>query len=382
MPELKSITYFLIKTMNKTPECFVFKGGGIKILCYAGVVRYYEEIDFIKDIKVCVGSSGGALAAAMIILGYSSGEMLDEFNQVDTNVLFGGKITSIPNLPRMMYNSWKTYGITDGTKYTEQLKFCIAKKTNNPDITFEELHNLTGKTLLITGTCLNTHKTEIFSHFTTPKFPVYKALRITTSLPPVLAPVIIKIDRHYLYAEGPCTQDGEGPMSYLVEDWLDDNDELLCRLDSLTDELSEIDQFEKWYIDGGLLCNYPIEQACQCLGDRNRVVGFDIDTSSDPKKRDQQFNHIGGMWDYIKNTIFAQYSELERIVRKCDDYWDITIPLVVKNIDIYEFNITSAQIQQLYNDGYQSVKRYYESESVMDHDEKQEVIFNIKYVGR
>jgi predicted acylesterase/phospholipase RssA len=352
--------------MCDNPDTLVFKGAGVKGISYIGVLRYYEENGKIDKINVYAGSSAGSFASLMTVLGYTSSEMLDEFVQTNIKELFGGNITSIPNLPRTILTSWRQFGITDGKAFEDKIKGFIGKKTGNPLITFLELYQLTGKTLIVTGSCLNTDKVEYFHWKTTPNFPVYKAVRISQNLPPVIAPVIITVKRHYT------TSDTDSSEVLVEELWCDD--ELLCRNHQVSDLLPEMATFEKWYVDGGLLDNYPVEYTCKFTGSRKTVAGFDIDSLSggDPQKR----NKVGYTtisrktpWDYLKSVIFAQHVELERISRSCEDYWDITIPLVVDDIDIYDFNLNTSQIQQLYQDGYNSTVKYYQKKQVSEHSD-------------
>lgn len=343
--------------MCDNPDTLVFKGAGIKGISYIGVMRYYEETGKKDNIKVYSGSSAGSFASLMAVLGYTSSEMLDEFVQMNVKDLFGGNITSIPNLPRTILTSYRQFGITNGKAFEDKIKSLIAKKTSNPVITFLDLYKLTGKTLIVTGSCLNTNNTEYFNWTSTPNFPVYKAVRISQTLPPIVAPVIITVKR--------TRAETNDELVVAEELWCDD--EFLCRNHQISNLLPGVDTFEKWYVDGGFLDNYPVEYTCKFTGSRKTIAGFDIDTlhGGNPQDGTVVYRPITRKWpwDYIKSAIFAQHTELERISRSCDDYWDITIPLIIDDIDIYNFDLTQVQIQQLYQDGYNSIVKYYQKKS-------------------
>jgi predicted acylesterase/phospholipase RssA len=329
--------------MCDNPDTLVFKGAGIKGISYIGVIRYYEEIGH-NQIKVYSGSSSGSFISLMAILGYTSSEMLSEFVQTTCAELLGNiNSSSIPNLTRTIWTGWRLFGMTDGKAFEEKIKMYIEKKTKNPLITFLELYQLTGKTLIVTGTCLNTDKVEYFNWRDTPNFPVYKAIRISQTLPPIISPVILTIKRELNVENIYC------------------DDELLYSNQVISDFLPETDTFEKWYVDGGLLDNYPIEYTCKFIGSQNTVIGFDIDTlhGGQPNDKITQYRTISRKWpwDYIKSAIFAQHIELDRISKKCIS--TKMVPIIVDDIDIYSFDLTSSQIQKLYQDGYNSIKKYY-----------------------
>jgi len=336
----------------------VFSGGGIKMLSYPGALHYFEDNNELDQLTVCSGSSGGAMAALMVLLGYTSKEMLDEFDGIDLeNMVGGGRITSLQNLPKTLYNSFSQFGISDGIKLEKFIKDIIHKKTGSETTTFDELHTQFGKDLIVTGTCLNTHTTQYFDRNNTPNFPIYKAMRITMSLPPIFTPVVITVRREEF-----------------IEKWYTADSELLCQRETFSDHLPGINEFELWYTDGGLLCNYPIEYTYNFMETDSIIIGFDI------YHDDLAYRNIDAYWpwDYLKNIIYSQFSELKRISRNCEEYHGTTIPLYITDpdLDIYNFQISSGQLQQLYNDGYRSVKSFYQHQDT-DSEESDEQYLNI-----
>lgn len=394
------------------PKALVFRGGGVKNMCYTGVIKYLEENDMLSDVQVYAGTSGGSLTSAMLNLGYTSQEIIDDFMDTDIQTLFGAN----KSIPKIIYNSWMQYGIVDGTAFEKKLMDIIGKKTGKPKITFKELYQLTGKTLICTVACVNTHKAEYFSWHTVPDFPVYKALRISMNLPPVFAPVIIRVVRSGLkfikddngnddsYDVHPggiemgvknVTDSGEE----VVEAWYNDT-ELLCKFSNISELLPGVKEFEKWYVDGGLIDNYPIEHI-----EKNKyitdgpagpagptgpdgILGFVIET--DEEEGSLQYYSINRKWpwDYFKNLMFAQFTELNRRTRECYTSSQVctTIVINLENISVYEFKITSAQLQRLFNDGYSSIKKYFEKTTVIhggsseDETDNATPLFNINYV--
>ncbi|CAG2238060.1 unnamed protein product [Mytilus edulis] len=107
---------------------------------------------------------------------------------------------------------FKLFFVASRKRILKALGEAIASKTNgNPDLTFTELYDLYGKELCIVVTNLN-HMTEEYCHVkTTPNMPIRLAVRMSMSLPGVFKATKYTINKE-----------------------------------------------TNTYVDGGLLCNYPI----------------------------------------------------------------------------------------------------------------------------
>lgn len=193
-------------------ENIVFEGGGSKGLAYCGALYLFEELGILKKTKKLAGTSAGGITATMVNLGYSAHE-IEEIakNDLTTSLLMDGnafwkKITSLPRLLQ-----W--YGLSSGTNFSEWLAEKFEGKGFDRDITFRELYMKTNIELCLLVTDLNSMH-EIYCHVkTTPAMPVRTAVRMTMSIPGMFQPV------EYQRSEG-------GNKNY--------------------------------YVDGGVLCNYPI----------------------------------------------------------------------------------------------------------------------------
>ena len=61
--------------MTRTIENLVFKGGGVLGIAYAGAIEALEKQEILSQVKQ--RTSAGAVAAALISLGYSSKEIVE-----------------------------------------------------------------------------------------------------------------------------------------------------------------------------------------------------------------------------------------------------------------------------------------------------------------
>lgn len=158
----------------------VLGGGGIKGIMYLGLISYLEDNDIIlDDIIEYVGTSIGAFVCLLLNLKYSSDELVDIFFNLDFNSF---NETSLKNFI-------DNYGFSDGNKLEEFIKTIISNKGYKKNITFIELYNLTGKSLVTSATCIKTRDTVYFNKDLSPDTPVYLAVRISMNIPFIFQPV-------------------------------------------------------------------------------------------------------------------------------------------------------------------------------------------------
>ncbi|XP_059145229.1 uncharacterized protein LOC131932344 [Physella acuta] len=215
-----TIVYFVIESPPKyaeiLPEDFlfpfenlIFEGGGNKGLAYVGGIKYFEEIGMMPGIRRFGGSSAGAITATLVALGYSSCD-IEVFMSDDLEEIFldhsCGYFSLLPNL-------LSKFGWNPGDRFSDWCGEMIKEKssTANPDMTFYDLYRERRVELCIVVTNLNQMRSEYCHPKTTPDMPIREAVRMSMALPGLFTA------RFY---------DNHG------------------RTDT--------------YVDGGLLCNYPI----------------------------------------------------------------------------------------------------------------------------
>uniref|UniRef100_A0A6C0IWJ6 PNPLA domain-containing protein n=1 Tax=viral metagenome TaxID=1070528 RepID=A0A6C0IWJ6_9ZZZZ len=154
----------------------VLSGGGVKGICYLGIIKYLEEKNIIKDIKNIVTSSVGAIFGLFIALGYTYLEQKTLLDEI--------KITKLFNLYNININHFTNkFGLDNGKKIDKFINLLISKKFGKSDITFLDLYKKSSINLIITGSCLNKQELVYFNYKDTPNMPLQIALRITYSLP-------------------------------------------------------------------------------------------------------------------------------------------------------------------------------------------------------
>lgn len=215
------------------------EGGGVRGLAYAGALEVLEQKNILQNIERVAGSSAGSIAGLMISLGYNSIEIdsilqnlkIQQFNDGKDIV---GKIIRIK----------KEYGLFKGNKFEKWIGKLIEYKTGDANITFYDLHKKhlqdnTFKDFYCTGTNISRQQLEIFSWETWPQMQLKTAVHISSCIPFYFKPVAI---------------------------------------DSIGNEVSDKKILSKYdlYVDGGMLCNFPINMFDKCPDGRNPLTSESV----------------------------------------------------------------------------------------------------------
>jgi NTE family protein len=206
----------------------VLEGGGIRGLAYAGVFRVLEEKGVLQQIEKVGGSSAGSIAGLLVSVGYTATEIDSMMMELPIQQFNDGKGGLLGKYERVKND----FGIYKGAAFEKWLQQLVAYKTGNPLLTFAQLHELhlrdnRFKDFYCTGTNLSKQQLEIFSCVQTPAMPVALAVRISSGIPLYFEPVA-----------------------------LDNHLQKIKKNDSVS--------FVNYYVDGGMLCNYPISMFDSC----------------------------------------------------------------------------------------------------------------------
>ncbi|XP_033110645.1 uncharacterized protein LOC117111468 [Anneissia japonica] len=191
-------------------ENLVFAGGGNRLFAYTGALEVLHETGILKNIKRFAGTSLGALTACFAALGVGPREIVVEVEKVRRDIrkmLKDSKWGIFSLIP----NTLRRYGWHPASAYCRWLELNLSDYAGKPDITFREFYEATGKELCCVATNLNRMSVEYCHLKTTPDMPVIIALRMSMSLP-----VLLQAVKHQTHGA------------------------------------------EDVFVDGGLLCNYPI----------------------------------------------------------------------------------------------------------------------------
>lgn len=258
----------------------VLSGGGVKGIAHLGALKALEELGLLQHINTYAGTSIGALIASLIAIGYSSDELYKFISLMDMS-----KMKEL-----VFSNLLKLFGLDDGKRMHIIIYKLFEAKNINPNITFIQLYEKIGKTLIITASCLNDKRAYYFSHTTDPDMEVLLALRMSISIPIYFAPVKYK---------------------------------------------------GKMFVDGGCIDNFPIQLFNHCLNDTIAIYLTDIKDYSE---------NITNIEDLLLNIVQCLLEGVT--INSLKGYDKYAIKISLGKISMIDFKIDQESKQKAFNIGY------------------------------
>lgn len=271
----------------------VLSGGSMKGLAYIGMIKCIEEYNIVKKIDNFIGTSIGACVCFCLLIGFTYEELYDVFINLDINKARNINVDNILNFGT-------TYGVDNGEKIVKILKVFLKKKLHVNSITFSELYEKTQKNITIIGSCLNTTSVEYFNLKNNPNMDVIDALRISISIPLFFTPVIYE---------------------------------------------------NKYYVDGALTNNYPIDI---CVNNNKETLGVVLTSNT------YTYTEINSIDNYLISIINTNFVHQDK--EKIKKYHDITIDLEIE-CNSFDFSLSTDIKKDIINQGYlitksQIIKKY------------------------
>ena len=152
----------------------LFGGGAIRGMAYIGTIRALEELGV--EYEIIGGSSVGSIMAALVACGYQSYELENLFMKVNFDLF-----------KDIHLGLGKPFALSKGEIFLDWLNELLAKKIKHEsgkNITFKDLE----KKLVIITTDLTKFSCQEFSDVITPDFEVAQAIKISSSMPGLMAP--------------------------------------------------------------------------------------------------------------------------------------------------------------------------------------------------
>ena len=232
---------FLANAQMVSPyKNLALEGGGLRGIAYAGAFQVLEDNGTMQQIENVAGSSAGAIAGMMLAIGYKAAEIDSMMMSLKFQKFNDGKGGLIGKYKRIK----KKFGIYKGDKYELWLREMLLEKTGNADLTFLQLHNLkltqkNYKDLFCTGTNISKQRLEVFSYKNTASFSIATAVRISGGVPLYFTPIA-----------------------------LDDSMQKI--------KLGDTSSYINYYVDGGMMCNYPISMFDSCVHGQTPLLCNDL----------------------------------------------------------------------------------------------------------
>ncbi len=287
-------------------KAIVFEGGGPKGLFYYGCLNALKKSGILDKIECYAGSSIGAYTATVLLLGYT----MDEIKEILLKRDFTKLVDDNRGFIIDSYHLISKYGYCEGITLNNWIKETINRKYPNKadTLTFEELYQMTGKKLIITGSNISQLKICYFSHETTPKMTISLALRISMGFPLIFTPVV-----------------------YLNDYWA----------------------------DGGLIDNFPLK-AVRKEYPAEQILGVKLLTSDETSSSDQTLNRsikITNLFSYTHGLLKALLFAREN-ADLYPDFWKHNIPLKVGELSILDTHFTEEEKLKIFEKSEQQTEDY------------------------
>lgn len=169
----------------------VFEGGGVKGIAYVGALQVLQARDLLARVENVGGASAGAITAALVAVGTTAEELNAVLGSTDFASFMDGKGWVIRDAARLFNH----YGVHPGDVFEQWCRQQIGSITQRtlgearPDITFAQLEALAEREpgrfrkLYVVTTNLTSQLPEVFSAKTRPDVPLYRAVRMSMSIP-------------------------------------------------------------------------------------------------------------------------------------------------------------------------------------------------------
>ncbi len=163
----------------------VLSGAGHGLYSYIGAFSVLFKNEYIKinKLKSIYGTSAGAYVGVLLLLGIEWSIIIDYYIERPWNELFVYDTYSILNLIN-------TNGLWDDTIVKKSLEPLFALKDINIDITLLEFYEMTNVELNLFTTQLNNFKTLKLSYKSQPNMKLIKAINMSSAVPFLWKPVI------------------------------------------------------------------------------------------------------------------------------------------------------------------------------------------------
>ncbi len=288
----------------------LFGGGAIRGMAYIGTIRALEELGIEYDI--IGGSSVGSIMAALVASGYKSYELENLFMKVNFDLF-----------KDIHLGIGKAFAISKGEIFQDWLNELLLNKNENVknrNVTFKDID----KKLVIITTNLTKFCNQEFSCIQTPDFEVAQAIKISSSMPGLMAP--FKYNECFLVdgdlqkaspmwrlsdtlknsesrilefrLEGDYSKDEKNPISFI-------NTIYSCVTDIATDFVTEL---------------YGQNDRFDCIRINTGDIFFaDFNLNKDERRKLIEIGYTQTM-DYFKNVLPLKKRKLEEIYAKLLTY--------------------------------------------------------------
>lgn len=290
----------------------VFKGGGVKGIALVGALLAAEQQGWTW--QAVVGTSAGAITAALVAAGYTAEELKPILFGLDFNKFKDGG-------PLAVFNLLRKEGIYKGQYVIDWLEGLLTNKTRKAEASFRDLEEQFGISLRVVATDITNMRELVFPDdlsdygFIDPKsFPVSHAVRASMSIPYFFQP-------YDLVCPG-------GKTATLV--------------------------------DGGVLSNFPVSLfAPGAAGAQVPTLGYYL------KPADEKPSLPTGNLDQFTHALITTILEGHDNDAVLHQDFERSIDIPTGSIGTTDFNLTNEQKEWLFDSGYKAAGAFFADPGVV-----------------
>lgn len=298
----------------------VFQGGGVKAIGLVGAVHSAEQHGF--SFHEVAGTSSGSIVAAFIAAGYSATEM----KQLIIDTPFSSFVKKSWIMQIKVVGPAIRMFVKKGLFSGEHLEYWVQQQLLKKGIrTFGDLRP--GQLRIIASDIssgrLLVLPDDIAKYGMNPqKFPVSKAIRMSTSIPYFFDPVILR--------QSPSQREKSS---------------------------SFIDQFV-YIVDGGLLSNFPLwifDKNNQNVKTKEHIPTLGFQLVGKTAKQPHRIIGPLSMLQALFSTMMDAHDE--RYIEEQNDFRTIKVPTM--GVGTTQFHIDNETSIKLYNSGYEAAEKFF-----------------------
>lgn len=240
----------------------VLSGGGIKVVSVAGAL---EKLSSTYKFDHIIGTSAGAILAVIYCFEIKISSIIHIFKEI-----------KLPDLNDIsLHNLVNNYALIKNPELYNTLENIFEKCNISKNITFLELYDLTKKQLDITSFNMHKCKTVIFNYQNYPNLKIIDALNMSCNLPLLFSPIEFEDD---FYVDGGILDNY--PLTYFPY-----NDPSVIGIRTLSTEKFELDCFEDYLhcifktlvsANDSLQSNHNKNQSIDIIVNNVSVIDFGI----------------------------------------------------------------------------------------------------------
>lgn len=288
----------------------IFSASGSKIFIHLGFLKCLSDNNLLENVNTFVGCSGGSIMSLIIALGYNLDTITELFLKLDSEKLKKIDTDSVLNF-------FENYGLDCGNNLERALRIILKTKHNQDRITFKELYEKYGNRLIVSSVNLQKHQEEYFDYTNNPHMDVIDAVLMSLSIPIMFSP-----------------RDFNGDL----------------------------------YVDGGIICPYPIEilEIDKTLK-RDETLGIVMSPQYYINKDNVDYEFVFCDKDLVHRVDINSFEKYLFSVLSCgsikllkeryEKYKDITV-LVVNDQNGLIFEVTRELREELIKEGYNYTDRF------------------------